>query len=126
MGFDPVLFLAIPRLIAAMAVIPLLTFFSDLFAIAGGLTVGVLILDLTAGSYMAQTLKTLTLFEVLWGASKSLVFAVVIACIGCLKGFQTRGGPDAVGNAATSAVVTIIFLIILIDSIFAVLRSYWG
>ncbi len=125
MGFDPALFLAIPRIVAAVVVIPLLTLFSDLFAIAGGLFVGVFILDLTPTVYIAQTLKTLTLFEVMWGLSKSVVFAFLIAWVGCLRGFQTRGGADAVGNAATSAVVTSVFLIILSDSIFAILRSYW-
>jgi phospholipid/cholesterol/gamma-HCH transport system permease protein len=125
MGFDPTLFIVVPRIIAAVIVIPLLTLFSDLFAIAGGLVVGVFILDLTMNSYIAQTLKTLSLFEVSWGMMKSVVFAVLIALIGCLRGFQTRGGADAVGNSATSAVVSSIFLIILFDSIFAVVRSFW-
>ena len=56
---------------------------------------------------------------------KSIVFASLIAWIGCLRGFQVRGGASEVGNAATSAVVSGIFLIILFDSIFAVIRSYW-
>jgi len=125
MGFDPTLFIVVPRIIASIIVVPLLTLFSDLFAIAGGLVVGVFMLDLTMNSYINQTLKTLTLFEVSWGLTKSVVFATLIAWIGCLRGFQTRGGADAVGNAATSAVVSSIFLIILFDSIFAVFRSFW-
>lgn len=124
MGFSPTLFLAVPRIVALIIVLPLLTLFSDIFAIAGGLLVGVSVLDLTTSSYIAQTLKTLTLFEVVWGMSKSLVFAALIAWIGCLRGFQTRGGSDSVGNAATSAVVSSIFLIILFDSFFAVARSF--
>ncbi len=125
MGIDPTLFLAIPRIIASIIVVPLLTLFSDLFAIAGGLVVGVFILDLSMTSFLNQVIKTLTLFEVSWGIMKSIVFALIISWIGCLRGFQTRGGADAVGNAATSAVVSSIFLIILFDSIFAVIRSYW-
>lgn len=125
LGLDPTLFLVVPRLIAAVIVVPLLTLFADVFAIAGGLFVGVSMLDLTVGTYMTQTIKALTLFEVCWGSSKSVVFAVLIAWIGCLRGFQTRGGADAVGNAATSAVVSSIFLIILFDSFFAVLRATW-
>ncbi|MBI9086767.1 MAG: MlaE family lipid ABC transporter permease subunit [Desulfobacterales bacterium] len=125
MGFEPALFLAVPRILAALIVVPLLTLFSDIFAIAGGLVVGVFVLDLTTVSYMAKTVETLTFFEVCWGAGKSLVFAVIIALVGCLRGFQTRGGADAVGNAATSAVVTSIFLIILSDSAFAILRGTW-
>ena len=125
MGFNPALFLAVPRVVAAVIVVPLLTFFSDFFAITGGMVVGVLMLDLTPGSYINQTLETLTLFEVLWGMMKSVVFALLIAWTGCLRGFQVRGGAASVGNAATSAVVSSIFLIILFDSIFAVIRSYW-
>jgi phospholipid/cholesterol/gamma-HCH transport system permease protein len=124
MGFAPTLFLAVPRLFAAIIVLPLLTLFADIFGIFGGLVIGFLLLDLTINAYITQTLEALTLFEVLWGLSKSVVFAATIAWVGCLRGFQTRGGPDAVGNAATSAVVTSIFLIILFDSIFAVVRSY--
>jgi phospholipid/cholesterol/gamma-HCH transport system permease protein len=125
MGFDPILFLVIPRIIAAVVVIPLLTIFSSFFAISGGMLIGVTMLDLTTASYFQQTINTLKLFEMFWGLSKSLVFAVIIASVGCLRGFQAKGGAAAVGNAATSAVVTCIFLIILFDSLFAVMRSYW-
>jgi len=125
MGFDPVLFLAVPRLVAAVIVVPLLALFSNLFAISGGLVVGIFMLDLTPNTYIKQTLEVLTLTEVLWGMFKSGAFALLIAWIGCLRGFQAKGGASAVGGAATSAVVSSIFLIILFDSIFAVVRSYW-
>ena len=125
-GSDPIIFLVIPRLIAAIVVIPILTIFANIFAIVGGLVIGVTMLDLTASTYITQTIKTLNLFELFWGLSKSLVFAILIAGVGCLRGFQARGGASAVGNAATSAVVTSIFLIILFDSLFAVVRSCWG
>jgi len=125
MGFNTTIFLAVPRIIACIIVVPILTLFSDIFAISGGLLVGVFMLDLSTTSYINQTMETLTLFEVMWGLGKSFVFALLIAWIGCLRGFQTRGGADSVGNAATSAVVSSIFLIILFDSIFAVIRSYW-
>lgn len=125
MGFGPTLFLAIPRMLAAMIVMPVLVLFSDLFAILGGLLISVSMLDLSINTYFAQTLDSLTLTEFVWGGSKSIIFAAVIAWVGCLRGFQVRGGAAQVGNAATSAVVSSIFLIILIDSIFAVIRSYW-
>ena len=92
MGFAPTLFLAIPRLFAAIIVVPLLTLFADIFGIFGGLVIGFLLLDLTINAYITQTLEALTLFEVLWGLSKSVVFAALIAWVGCLRGFQTRGG----------------------------------
>ena len=125
MGFDPVVFLGVPRITAAMFVVPILTMFSNIFAILGGLVVGVTLLNLTMRSYIVESLDVLDFFEVFWGGMKSVVFAVIISMVGCLKGFEARGGADAVGNAATSAVVTSIFLIILFDSFFAILRSYW-
>lgn len=125
MGFAPALFLAVPRIIASVMVVPLLTIFSDLFAIMGGLVISVTMLDLTPSTYVDQTFKALTLFEFMWGLMKSVVFAALISWIACLRGFEVRGGSAEVGNAATSAVVSGIFLIILFDSIFAVIRSYW-
>lgn len=126
MGLDPARFLVVPKLIASVIVVPFLTLFSDLFAIMGGLMVGVSMLDLTVGGYMTQTLWTLEVFDVAWGFMKSAVFAVLIAWIGCLRGFQVRGGAAGVGRATTSAVVSSLFLIILTDSIFAVILRYWG
>jgi phospholipid/cholesterol/gamma-HCH transport system permease protein len=126
MGFDPTRFLVVPKIIASVITVPILTLFSDLFAILGGLVVGVFMLDLTANAYIAQTLKTLTLFDVFSGFIKAAVFALLIAGIGCLRGFQVRGGAAEVGQATTSAVVSSIFLIILADAGFAVILRYWG
>jgi phospholipid/cholesterol/gamma-HCH transport system permease protein len=126
MGLNPTVFLAVPRMVAAVFVVPLLTLFSDVFAIAGGLVVGVLMLNLSPSTYLSQTFDTITLFDVSWGFLKSAVFAALIAWTGCLRGFQVRGGASEVGAAATSAVVSSIFLIILFDSVFAVIRSYWN
>ncbi|NCC23578.1 MAG: MlaE family lipid ABC transporter permease subunit [Deltaproteobacteria bacterium] len=125
MGFNTTVFLVIPKLLATLAVVPLLTLFSDLFAIFGGLIVGVGMLDLTAHSYIEQTIRTLKVFDVVWGFFKSAIFALLISWIGCFRGFQVRGGADAVGRATTSAVVSAIFLIILADSILAVILRYW-
>lgn len=126
MGFEPTRFLVVPKIVASVLTVPILTLFSDLFAILGGLVVGVFMLDLTANAYIAQTLKTLTLFDVSWGFLKAAVFALLIAGIGCLRGFQVRGGAAEVGQATTSAVVSSIFLIILADAVFAVILRYWG
>lgn len=125
MGISPALFLVVPRIVAAIIVVPVLTLFADLFAIFGGLVISVSMLDLTISTYITQTIVALNLFEFCWGLMKSVIFAALIAWIGCLRGFQVRGGASEVGNAATSAVVSGIFLIILFDSIFAVVRSYW-
>ena len=125
MGFDPIRFLVIPKMLASVMVVPILTLFSDLIAILGGMVVGVFILDISWHAYVSQTLKSLTVFYVFWGVMKSFVFAIVISWVGCLRGFQVRGGADSVGKATTSAVVTSIFLIIVIDSLFAMIHIYW-
>jgi phospholipid/cholesterol/gamma-HCH transport system permease protein len=125
MGFEPTRFLVLPKLVAALITVPILTLFSNVFAIMGGLVVGVLMLDLTTNSYITQTIKTLTIFDISVGFFKSGVFAMLITMVGCLRGFQVRGGAAAVGQATTSAVVSSIFLIILSDSVFAVILRYW-
>lgn len=125
MGLEPKRFLVVPKMLASVIVVPILTLFSDVLAILGGLVVGVFILDLTTSAYVGQTMKALTLFDIFWGVMKSFVFAIVISWIGCLRGFQVKGGADSVGKATTSAVVSSIFLIILIDAIFAIIHIYW-
>ncbi|MEJ2656024.1 MAG: MlaE family lipid ABC transporter permease subunit [Desulfobacterales bacterium] len=124
MGFDPTRYLVVPKIMASVFVVPILTLFSDVFAILGGLTVGVFMLDLTANAYILQTLKTLNLFDIFLGLFKSGVFAILISWIGCLRGFRVKGGAASVGQATTSAVVSSIFLIIVFDSIFAVVLRY--
>jgi phospholipid/cholesterol/gamma-HCH transport system permease protein len=124
MGFDPVRFLAVPKVLAAMIVVPLLTIYAILFGLLGGLIIGVLGLDLTIYSYVTETRRSIELFDLLSTLIKSMVFAMLIAGIGCQRGFQVRGGAEAVGSATTSAVVAGIFLIIFTDSAFALVLHY--
>jgi phospholipid/cholesterol/gamma-HCH transport system permease protein len=124
MGFDPTRFLAVPKVLAAMLVVPVLTLYADFFGIAGGLVVGVLGLDLTIYTYIQETMKVITIASIVKSMIKSVVFAMLISGIGCQRGFQVRGGAEAVGSATTSAVVAAIFLIIVMDSAFAVLFTY--
>jgi phospholipid/cholesterol/gamma-HCH transport system permease protein len=124
MGFDPTQFLAIPKVLAAMLVVPVLTLYADFFGIGGGLVVGVLGLDLTVFTYVQETMKVITVASIVKSLIKSIVFAVLISGIGCQRGFQVRGGAEAVGSATTSAVVAAIFLIIVTDSSFAILFTY--
>lgn len=126
MGFDPIHFLAVPKVLAAMIVVPLLTLYADLFGIAGGLVVGVLGLDLTAYTYLQDTRASLTITDIIPSLIKAGVFALLIAGIGCQRGFQVRGGAEAVGTATTSAVVAALFLIIVTDSAFALAFHYLG
>jgi phospholipid/cholesterol/gamma-HCH transport system permease protein len=124
MGFDPTHFLALPKVLAAMVAVPILTLYSDFFGIGGGLVVGVLGLDLTIYTYVQETMKVISVTSIFKSLLKSVVFAVLIAGIGCQRGFQVRGGAQAVGSATTSAVVAGIFLIVVTDSAFAILFTY--
>jgi phospholipid/cholesterol/gamma-HCH transport system permease protein len=124
MGFDPIRFLAVPKVLAAMLVVPLLTLYADFFGVGGGLVVGVLGLDLTVYTYVQETMKVISVTSIVKSLIKSVVFAAMIAGIGCQRGFQVRGGAEAVGALTTSAVVAAIFLTIVIDSAFAVLFTY--
>ena len=124
MGLDPVRFLAIPKVLAAMLVVPVLTVYAILFGLLGGLIIGVLGLDLTVYSYITESQRAIELFDLVSSLVKSVVFALLVAGIGCQRGFQVRGGAAAVGSATTSAVVAGIFLIIVTDSAFALVLHY--
>lgn len=124
MGFDPISFLVIPKVLASMLVVPLLTVYSAFFGIVGGLLVGVLGLDLTAYSYVQQSMNSFHVFDCVSSLIKAMVFAILISGISCQRGFQVRGGAEAVGEATTSAVVSAIFLIILANSAFAIILYY--
>jgi phospholipid/cholesterol/gamma-HCH transport system permease protein len=124
MGFDPVEFLAVPRVLAALVVVPLLTLYADFFGMAGGMLVGVAGLDLTAHTWIQQTAKGLKVFDFASSYVKSVAFAFLIAGIGCQRGFEARGGAEAVGERTTSAVVTGLFLIIVADAFFAIVLHY--
>lgn len=124
MGFEPVRFLAIPKVVAAMIVVPLLTLYSMMFGILGGLIVGVVGLDLTMYTYVQESFTSINLKDILTSLVKSGVFAALISGIGCQRGFEVSGGAEAVGESTTSAVVSAIFLIIIADSAFAILMHY--
>lgn len=124
MGFDPVRFLAVPKVLATLIVVPILTIYADFFGVIGGMIVGLTGLDLTVNTYLTQSLKTIKVFDVVTSLIKAAVFAVIISGIGCQRGFQVRSGAQDVGKYTTSAVVSAIFLIVVADSIFAVTFYY--
>jgi phospholipid/cholesterol/gamma-HCH transport system permease protein len=124
MGFDTTRFIAVPKVFAAVIAVPILTLYADFFGIVGGAFVGVFGLDLSLSSYIDYTKWSITVFDVVSSLVKSVVFAILIAGIGCQRGFQTQGGALAVGISTTSAVVSAIFLIIVTDSVFAILLHY--
>jgi len=126
MGISPMEFLVLPRLIALLAMMPLLCVYADLVGILGGAVVGVGMLDLSATEFFRETVDAIALKDFLLGIFKSGVFGILIAIAGCLRGMQCGNSASAVGDAATSAVVTAIVLLIVTDGIFAVVCNILG
>jgi phospholipid/cholesterol/gamma-HCH transport system permease protein len=124
MGIDPVKFLVVPKIIALMLMLPILTLFADLLGVLGGLSVGMTVMNIPYSAYINQTYRALYLGDIFSGVLKSVFFAVIIAVIGCYRGFQASGDAESVGTSATSSVVTSIFLVILFDALFTVILSY--
>ena len=120
-GFSPIEFLALPRMLALMLMMPFLCVFADFFGILGGLIVTVLTLDVTVIEYLTQSMNAISFTDFMTGVVKGACFGVLIALTGCLKGIQCRASTAAVGEAATSAVVTAITAIVVADAIFAVI-----
>ena len=119
MGLNPVRFLAVPRVLAGIVVTPLLTIYSMAIGVAGGLFV-MLLLGFPFSTLLHQLRGSIELGDVMAGFLKSFFFGAVIAGVGCMRGLQTGSGPSAVGDSTTRSVVTGIFLVVLLDAIFAV------
>ena len=124
MGFEPIRFLAVPKVLASMLVMPALTVYCMFFGLLGGLIVGVSILDISTYAYINETRKALSLSDLYYSLFKSVVYAVIIAGIGCQRGFEVQGGAQEVGRATTSAVVTSLFVVIVASSIFSIVQNY--
>ncbi len=119
MGIDPLEFLVLPRLVALVLMMPLLTLFADAVGIVGGMFVGVSMLDLTFTAYIQQTSGAMTPTPRLGGLFKGGVYGIRIAMAGCLRGMQSGRSAGAVGAAATSAVVTGVVWIIAAAGVFS-------
>ncbi len=125
MGLESVSFLAVPRILAVTLVGPVLTLVSDFVGVFGGLIVGILTLDLSATAYLEETYQAITMFDMTSGLIKSVAFALLVAGVGCLRGFEVERGAESVGKKTTSAVVSGIFLIVLADAVFTILFHYF-
>ncbi|MCP4116173.1 MAG: MlaE family lipid ABC transporter permease subunit [Desulfobacteraceae bacterium] len=125
MGLDPVRFLMVPRILAAVFITPLLTIFANFVGIMGG-SVVLISMGYPAVTYYNQVISFVTWIDFTGGLVKCFVFGMLIACAGCIRGIQATSGPSAVGIATTRAVVTGIILIAVFDGIFSVLYYCLG
>lgn len=126
LGMDPIDLLVIPRLVALLLMLPLLTFIAMMAGLAGGVTVGAFDLGIPPQMYIARMHETIDVTHFLVGMSKAPVFALVIGLIGCLEGMQVEGTAQSVGERTTSSVVQTISLVIIIDAMAALWFMHMG
>ena len=117
MAINPTRFLAAPRFLALLFMLPCLTIVGDLSGILGGFIVGTNSLHINADLYMQTTFKYLALKDIFTGLTKSIVFAIIIALVGCYEGLNAKGGAEGVGRATTRSVVISFILILFADCI---------
>lgn len=126
LGISPIEFLVVPRVLAMLLMMPLLSAYAVLMGILGGALVSVTSFDISLREYYTETVITITLSDFAAGMVYSLVFAVIVALSGCLRGMQSGRNASAVGIATTSAVVTAIVWIVVADAILTVLFDAIG
>ena len=122
MGFDPMDFLVLPRMLALILMMPLLYLYANLLGMLGGGAIAVTVLGLTVEQYAHQLFSAVPLSMVFSGLIKSSVFGLLVALCGCMQGIACGRSAAAVGNATTSAVVMSIVAIIVADGIFGVIN----
>ena len=125
-GFSPLEFLVLPRVMALILMMPLLCLYADFVGVIGGAVIGVGMLDLSWTTYFNETANAISLTDISGGVFKASVYGVLIALSGCLRGLQCGNSSSAVGDAATSAVVTGIVAIVMACGIFAVVFYILG
>ena len=125
MGLSPFRFLVLPRVVATVAMTPLLTVFTNLCGLIGGAVV-LVIMGFPLVTYANQVSGAVGMADLLGGLAKAVVFGVLVAGAGCLKGLQTKTGASAVGESTTRAVVAGIVLILVSDGVFSVVYYALG
>ena len=118
MGLDPMRFLVVPRVLAGFIVTPVLTVYANVLGVAGGILV-MMAQGFPFAALWIQLVSAVGVSDVMTGLIKSFVFGILVAGVGCLRGLQTGKGATAVGESTTRAVVSGIFLIVLVDAVFA-------
>ena len=123
LGLEPMQLLVVPRVLALMVVMPLLTVFCDLIALSGGALMCMHLIDLSFSQFMTQLQSSFQPSTFWVGIFKAPVFAFAIALIGCYEGLQVSGGSESVGRRTTRSVVRSIFTVIVLNAFFSVVFS---
>ncbi len=122
-GIAPLELLVLPKIIALVIALPLLTVFADVLGVIGGMIMARAQLGVGYGEFLERFVKAVSLTSYAVGIGKAPVFAAIIALVGCFQGFRTHGGADSVGRQTTRAVVQAIFLVIVADALFSIAFS---
>ncbi len=118
---NPIKYLVIPRFLALLVMLPLLTIYADIIGIIGGYIVGVGRLGVSSSMYMRMTWEPMVYKDIFTGLAKAVCFAVIICIVACYEGMNTEGGAEGVGKSTTLAVVTSFILIITADCLITAL-----
>lgn len=123
-GISPQELLVLPKMLALVIALPLLTVFADVTGIIGGMIMARSKLDVSFDVFIVRLGDAVSLSSFLTGIAKAPVFAAIIALVGCFQGFQVGGSADSVGRQTTLSVVQAIFLVILADALFSVVFNW--
>ncbi len=126
MGFDLFEFLVLPRIIALVIALPLMIFFADMVGIFGGMVVAKYQIDISYLEFLKRLQNVLAIKHLLIGLAKGPFFAILIAGIGCFRGFQVSNNTESIGKYTTISVVNSIFLVIACDAVFSVIFTKLG
>jgi phospholipid/cholesterol/gamma-HCH transport system permease protein len=121
MGFAPVPYLVVPRILALAVVAPVLTLLADVVGVTGGIVVSAISLEITPAGFLSELRTTLVSSDVWTGLIKSVAFGSAIAFIGCQQGLGAQNAASGVGRSTTITVVTCLFTIVIVDTLFTVL-----
>ena len=125
-GIPPMYILVLPKVIALIIVLPLLSVFADIMAIIGGMVMANLQLGIGFNAFLNRIGEAIDFTTFMIGIGKAPVFAAIIAIVGCYQGFKVRGSAESVGRHTTISVVQAIFLVIVTDALFSILFSVLG
>jgi phospholipid/cholesterol/gamma-HCH transport system permease protein len=126
MGVSPFNALILPRLVAIVVALPILTFVANIVGLFGMYTYGAYAMNITQAQFISRLGEVITPEHFWTGMIKAPVFALIIGMIGCMQGLQVRNSAEDVGRHTTAAVVQSIFLVIIADALFSILFTNMG
>jgi len=121
MGLEPMQMLVVPRVIALVLILPVLTFFADIMGLVGGTAIAQVLLHMSPAQYLSRLPQVVSLSDLMVGLFKAPVFAFCIAAIACMHGLRVSGSAESVGRETTRSVVKSIFLVLVLDALFSIL-----